>query len=65
MEPPPDGRVDGAFHSPAFLQAHFQSLAASERITFDDFKAKQQTDAQSAFAKAEAEERAQRALFCR
>ena len=56
---PQDGRVDGAFHSPAFLAAHIQSLQETERVSWEDFKAKQIADAAVKAAAAEDEDRAQ------
>jgi len=59
-EQPNDGRVDGAFHSPAFLAAHVATLQAVDRETFDAFKKRQDEAAQAAARVLQDEEQAQR-----
>lgn len=53
-----DGRVDGAFHSPAFLAAKMASLQETERESWDDFKKRQLAEAAQKAAIADDEVRA-------
>ena len=57
-----DGRVDGAFHSPAFLAAKIASLQETERESWDDFKKRQLAEAAAKAAVAEDEVRRRRRL---
>jgi hypothetical protein len=57
---PADGKVDGAFHSPAFLAAHIARLTSTDRVTWDDFKKKQMEDARKAALEAAQEDAATR-----
>ena len=53
-----DGKVDGAFHSPAFLAAHIARLTSTDRVSWDDFKKKQTEDARKAALEAAQEDAA-------
>ena len=56
-----DGKVDGAFHSPAFLAAHIARLQSNDRQTWEEFKSKQTEDARKAALEAAQEDVATRA----